>query len=82
MFVDELKAKLKIEDICSFSVTVFDNKYAVVEGVKKVVFKGDEEVKFRSKKRGIIVKGKGLKLKEIGEGNAIVSGEVFGVEYD
>lgn len=82
MFVDEVKTKLGIEDICGFSVTIFEDKHVVIEGVKKLVFKGEEEVKFRSKNKGISVRGKGLKLIELGNGNAIVSGIVFGVDYD
>lgn len=82
MFVDELKLKLKIEDVCSFTVSVFDNKYVSCEGVKNVVFSSDEQVKLRVKKHLVVIGGKGLKIVEIGEGNALIMGEIFGVQYE
>ena len=82
MFVDELKLKLKIEDVCSFTVSVFDNKYVSCEGVKNVVFSSDEQVKLRVKKHLVIIEGKGLKIVEIGDGNALILGEIFGVRYE
>lgn len=82
MFVDELKLKLNIEDLCSFSVTVLDNKYVAFEGVKNVVYSSDESVKMRVKKHLISVSGKGLKIVEIGNGNALISGEIVGVQYE
>lgn len=82
MFVDELKLRLKIEDVCSFTVSVFDNKYVSCEGVKNVVFSSDEQVKLRVKKHLVVIGGKGLKIVEIGEGNALIMGEIFGVQYE
>jgi hypothetical protein len=82
MFVDELKTKLKLEDVCSFAVTIFEDKHVVIEGVKKVVFKGENQIKFRTKKRGICIDGEGLLIREIGDGNVIVSGVIKEVEYD
>ena len=38
MFVDELKVKLNMEDLCQFTLSVFDNKFALIEGVKNLVF--------------------------------------------
>ena len=82
MFVDELKLKLRIEDICALSVSVFDNKYVACEGVKNVIFSSEEKVKLRSKKQVVTIDGKGLKIVEIGDGNALIAGEVFGVQYE
>lgn len=82
MFVDELKLKLKIEDICAFSVSVFDNKYVSCEGVKNVVFSSDEQVKLRVKNHVVVIDGKGLKIVEIGDGNTLISGEIVGVQYE
>ena len=82
MFGDELKSKLKIEDVCSFVVTVLDNKYVSCEGVKNVVYSSDERVKLRVKKQLVTIDGKGLKIVEIGDGNALISGEIVGVQYE
>ena len=80
MFVDELKVKL--EDLCQFTLSVFDNKFALIEGVKNLVFSSEEQVKVRVKKMMIILDGKGLKIKEVGDGNVLVSGEILGVKYE
>ena len=82
MFVDEVKLKLKIEDICSYVITVLDNKYVSCEGVKNVVYSSEEKVKLRVKNRLVIIDGKALKIVEIGDGNALVSGEIVGVQYE
>ena len=82
MFVDELKLKLKIQDICSYSVSIFDNRFVLLEGVKNIVFSSDEKMKFRVKKHLVAIDGKGLKLVEIGDGNALLSGEIVGVTYE
>ena len=82
MFVDEVKLKLKIEDICSYVVTVLDNKYVSCEGVKNVVYSSEEKVKLRVKNRLVIIDGNALKIVEIGDGNALVSGEIVGVQYE
>ena len=82
MFVDELKLKLKIEDICSFSVNIFDNKFVACEGVKNVVYSSDQKIKLRVKKSLISIDGKDLKIVEIGDGNALISGNIVGVCYE
>ncbi len=82
MFVDELKAKFKIEDLCAYSLTVFDNKNVVVEGVKNIIFADENQVKIRVKKTSILLLGEGLKILEVGEGNLLITGTVKGVEYD
>ena len=82
MFVDELKLKLKIEDICTYSVSVFDNRYVACEGVKNVVYSSEEKVKLRVKKHTVSVEGTGLKIVEIGDGNALISGEIKMVSYE
>ena len=82
MFIDEFKLKLRLEDVCSFTVSVFDNKYVSCEGVKNVVFSSDDKVKLRVKKHLVIIDGKGLKIVEIGDGNALISGEIVGVQYE
>ncbi len=82
MFVDELKLKLNMEDLCQYALSVFDNKYALIEGVKNLVFSSEEQVKVRVKKMMIILEGKELKIKEVGDGNVLVSGEILGVKYE
>ena len=82
MFVDELKLKLNVEDICTYTVSVFDNKYVACEGVKNVVFSSEEKVKLRVKKHTVSIDGVGLKIVEIGDGNALISGVINVVSYE
>ncbi len=82
MFVDELILKLKLEDICPFTVTLLGGKNAVVEGVKNLIFVDENKVKIRVKKLTVSILGDGLKILEIGDGNLLISGEIKGVEYD
>jgi hypothetical protein len=53
-----------------------------LEGVKNIVFSSDDKMKFRVKKHLVVIDGKGLKLVEIGDGNALLSGEIVGVTYE
>lgn len=82
MFVDELKLKLNIEDFCQYTLSVFDNKFALIEGVKNLVFSSEQQVKARVKKMTVIIGGKNLKIKEVGDGNVLISGEIHGVQYE
>ncbi|MBO7151963.1 MAG: YabP/YqfC family sporulation protein [Clostridia bacterium] len=50
--------------------------------MKNVVFSSEEKVKLRSKKQVVTIDGKGLKIVEIGDGNALIAGEVYGVQYE
>lgn len=82
MFADELISKLGLEDLMSFSLTIFDDKYALFEGVKNLVFSSENLLKIRTKKMTVSLQGEGLKIKEIGEGNVLVYGKIKGVEYE
>ena len=82
MFVDELKLKLNIEDFCQYTLSVFDNKFALIEGVKNLVFSSEQQVKARVKKMTVIIGGKNLKIKEVGDGTVLISGEIHGVQYE
>lgn len=82
MFFDELKLKLNLEDVVHFSVTILGRNAVVIEGVKNVVFSNENQLKARVKKCVVSVSGERLKIKEIGDGNILVSGVINGVQYE
>lgn len=82
MFFDELKLKLNLEDVVHFSVTILGRNALVIEGVKNVVFSNENQLKARVKKCVVLVSGEGLKIKEIGDGNILISGVINGVQYE
>ena len=82
MFFDELKLKLNLEDVVHFSVTILGRNAVVVEGVKNVVFSNENQLKARVKKCVVSVSGERLKIKEIGDGNILISGVINGVQYE
>lgn len=82
MFFDELKLKLNLEDVVHFSVTILGRNAVVIEGVKNVVFSNENQLKTRVKKCVVSVSGEGLKIKEIGDGNILISGVINGVQYE
>ena len=82
MFFDELKLKLNFEDIVHFSVTILGRNAVVIEGVKNVVFSNENQLKARVKKCVVSVSGERLKIKEIGDGNILISGVIDGVQYE
>ena len=82
MFFDELKLKLNLEDVVHFSVTILGRNAVVIEGVKNVVFSNENQLKARVKKCVVSVSGEGLKIKEIGDGNILISGVINGVQYE
>ena len=82
MFFDELKLKLNLEDVVHFSVTILGRNAVVIEGVKNVVFSNENQLKARVKKCVVSVSGEMLKIKEIGDGNILISGVINGVQYE
>ena len=82
MFFDELKLKLNLEDVVRFSVTILGRNAVVIEGVKNVVFSNENQLKARVKKCVVSVSGERLKIKEIGDGNILISGVINGVQYE
>ncbi|MBQ9108131.1 MAG: YabP/YqfC family sporulation protein [Clostridia bacterium] len=82
MFFDELKLKLNLEDVVHFSVTILGRNAVVIEGVKNVVFSNENQLKARVKKCVVSVSGERLKIKEIGDGNILISGVINGVQYE
>ena len=82
MFFDELKLKLNLEDVVHFSVPILGRNAVVIEGVKNVVFSNENQLKARVKKCVVSVSGEGLKIKEIGDGNILISGVINGVQYE
>ena len=82
MFFDELKLKLNLEDVVHFSVTILGRNAVVIEGVKNVVFSNENQIKARVKKCVVSVSGERLKIKEIGDGNILISGVINGVQYE
>ena len=82
MFFDELKLKLNLEDVVHFSVTILGRNAVVIEGVKNVVFSNENQLKARVKKCAVSVSGERLKIKEIGDGNILISGVIDGVQYE
>lgn len=82
MFFDELKLKLNLEDVVHFSVTILGRNAVVIEGVKNVVFSNENQLKARVKKCIVSVSGERLKIKEIGDGNILISGVINGVQYE
>ena len=82
MFFDELKLKLDLEDVVHFSVTILGRNAVVIEGVKNVVFSNENQLKARVKKCVVSVSGERLKIKEIGDGNILISGVINGVQYE
>ena len=82
MFFDELKLKLNLEDVVHFSVTILGRNAVVIEGVKNVVFSNENQLKARVKKCVVSVSGERLKIKEIGDGNILISGDINGVQYE
>lgn len=82
MFFDELKLKLNLEDVVHFSVTILGRNAVVIEGVKNVVFSNENQLKARLKKCVVSVSGERLKIKEIGDGNILISGVIDGVQYE
>ena len=82
MFFDELKLKLNLEDVVHFSVTILGRNAVVIEGAKNVVFSNENQLKARVKKCVVSVSGEGLKIKEIGDGNILISGVINGVQYE
>ena len=82
MFFDELKLKLNLEDVVHFSVTILGRNAVVIEGVKNVVFSNENQLKASVKKCVVSVSGERLKIKEIGDGNILISGVINGVQYE
>ena len=82
MFFDELKLKLGLGDVVHFSVTILGRNAVVIEGVKNVVFSNENQLKARVKKCVVSVSGERLKIKEIGDGNILISGVIGGVQYE
>ncbi len=83
MFVNELSAKLGLDDVvCAYSTAVFGNCAVYVEGTKKVASCNENEIRLKVKNKKIVIIGKSLKIKEIGSGNVYVTGEIEGVSFE
>lgn len=83
MFVDEVKRKLDLDDVvCSFSVATFGNSGVAIEGVRTLVFVGENEIKVKVKKTILSVLGEELKAVEIGGGNLYIKGNINGIAFE
>lgn len=83
MFINELSSKLGLDDVvCAYSTVVFGNFAVYVEGTKKVTSCNENEIKLKTKNKKIVIIGKLLKIKEIGNGNVYVTGEIDGVNFE
>ena len=64
----------------SFSVSVYGGRGVHVEGHKGVSFMSGEEMIFKTKKGVLSIRGMGLKILEIGENDAYITGVIKGVD--
>lgn len=65
----------------SHRITVYGERGAVVEGVKKIEFYSEEKIEFALKKSVLVLSGERLKIKKYGDGEVLVVGSVKGVCY-
>lgn len=83
MFIDEVVAKLKIEDVaCAYSLCFFGSSRVYLQGIKSLLVSSPTEMKMRVKNGVIRVWGEGLELLEIGGGDVYVKGGIKGVEFN
>lgn len=78
-FLREIAGKLKMDAVTllsDFSVNVYGGKGVHVEGHKGVGYMADDEIVFKTKKGLVTIKGKGLKILEIGTTDAYVTGKI------
>lgn len=83
MFMDEIKEKLKLDDVlCPYSVTVLGNYAVAVDGVKNVVLSASTEVRIRVKGGIISILGNELNVTEIGADGVYVRGKINSLVFE
>lgn len=65
----------------SHRITLYGERGAVVEGVRRIDFYSEEKIEFALKKSVLVLNGERLKIKKYGEGEVLVVGNVKGVCY-
>lgn len=82
MFADEITKLVdgKIKDnAIGYKVTLLGDFAVIVEGTRRLVYFGDDEVKFSTGKRVLTVKGEGLKLASCNGNEHFVTGRISSV---
>lgn len=80
MFKDEILKKFNMEELCDYQVVFFDNRKVALSGIKGVTYFSDVEIRFKTRARILLLKGKNLYLVETGGTEAYVEGEVLSFE--
>ncbi len=78
MFKDEIKDKLKINNVVLPYVVTLTSGKTVISGVKKVLVAKDDEIAISVSSCVVRVLGKGLEIVQIGGGEAYIKGETAG----
>lgn len=82
MFKDEIKDKLKINNVVLPYVVTLASGKTVISGVKKVLVAKDDEIAISVSSCVVRVLGKGLEIAQIGGGEAYIKGETAGVSFE
>ncbi|MGN0796055.1 MAG: YabP/YqfC family sporulation protein [Christensenellales bacterium] len=69
-----------MEELCDYQVVFFDNRKVALSGIKGVTYFSDVEIRFKTRARILLLKGKNLYLVETGGTEAYVEGEVLSFE--
>ena len=80
MFKDEILKKFNMEELCDYQVVFFGNGRVALSGIKGVTYLSDVEIRFKTKTKVLLLKGKNLFLIETGGTEAYVEGEVLSFE--
>lgn len=63
-------------------ITLVDNKYLYLEGNNTIEDYYDHYIKIKTKKRGIVLDGKNMEIKEITDSELVIEGEIFNISYE
>lgn len=63
-------------------ITLVDNKYLYLEGKNNIVDYYDHYIKIKTKKVTISIDGKKMEIKEIGDNELVIEGEILNVSYN
>ena len=80
MFKDEVLRKFNAEELCDYEIIFFGKCKVAFSGIKGVTFLSETEIRLKTKKNVLTLKGNGLSLVEVGGFEAYVTGEVVSFE--
>lgn len=70
----------EVSETAGFKCTVFGDKGVYIEGITRIVKFGEEEIILKVSRNKAVITGKSLKLKNMTECDAVISGKIDKVE--